>query len=229
MPRRRVVTLDADLQNPPEEIRQAARGDGRRAHDYVGSIRRDRQDVGWRTLGLARDEPAARTLTGIEMTDHGCMLRAYSRDVIEPSTSASEINTFIPALAYHVRQEPDRSRGRRTKSAHAGESKYSLYSLIRLNFDLVTGFSLVPLQAFSMLGLVVSLRSGLLFVILAGRRLILGPEVATVCSRCSRWCSSSSASRCSASACWASTSAASTRKSGARPRYLVSAILERRQ
>ena len=40
----------------------------------------------------------------------------------------------------------------------AGESKYSLYSLIRLNFDLMTSFSLVPLQLFSMLGMLVAVR-----------------------------------------------------------------------
>ena len=59
---------------------------------------------------------------------------------------------------------------------HAGESKYSLYSLIRLNFDLMTGFSVVPLQWFSMAGIAISLLSALFVVVLAVRRLIVGPE-----------------------------------------------------
>lgn len=58
----------------------------------------------------------------------------------------------------------------------AGESKNSLYSLIRLNFDLVTGFSLVPLQFYSMLGMLMSLASAALVVLLLVRRLFLGAE-----------------------------------------------------
>jgi undecaprenyl-phosphate 4-deoxy-4-formamido-L-arabinose transferase len=59
----------------------------------------------------------------------------------------------------------------------AGESKYSFYSLVRLNFDLVTGFSLMPLQFFSMLGIGLSFVSAALFVLLLVRRFILGAEV----------------------------------------------------
>ncbi len=114
-------------------------------------------------------------LTGIEMTDHGSMLRAYSRNVIQLINQCNEMNTFIPALALQFARNPaEVVTGHEER--HAGESKYSFYSLVRLNFDLVTGFSLVPLQAFSMLGIMVSLMSGLLFVFLVARRLILGPE-----------------------------------------------------
>ncbi|MFP4905916.1 hypothetical protein ACLFKT_43855, partial [Paraburkholderia sp. BR14261] len=59
----------------------------------------------------------------------------------------------------------------------AGESKYSLYSLIRLNFDLVTGFSVVPLQWLSFIGVILSLGSAGLFLLLLIRRFVLGAEV----------------------------------------------------
>jgi undecaprenyl-phosphate 4-deoxy-4-formamido-L-arabinose transferase len=85
------------------------------------------------------------------------------------------MNTFIPALAYSFAQRPTEVVVRHEERA-AGESKYSAYRLIRLNFDLMTGFSVVPLQLFSMLGMVVSLASALLVVVLAARRLIIGPE-----------------------------------------------------
>jgi undecaprenyl-phosphate 4-deoxy-4-formamido-L-arabinose transferase len=58
----------------------------------------------------------------------------------------------------------------------AGKSKYSMYSLIRLNFDLITGFSVVPLQLFSMVGMLISLASALLFVVLLVRRIWVGSE-----------------------------------------------------
>jgi undecaprenyl-phosphate 4-deoxy-4-formamido-L-arabinose transferase len=170
----RIVTLDADLQNPPEDIRLllAAMDQG---HDCVGSIRRDRQDSAWRRWASQAMNRLRRRLTGIVMTDQGCMLRAYSRSVVHLINQCNEMNTFIPALAYQFAKNPTEVVVGH-EERHAGDSKYSLYSLVRLNFDLVTGFSVMPLQAFSMLGIVVSLLSGLLFLVLAGRRILLGPE-----------------------------------------------------
>ncbi|VTU22354.1 Undecaprenyl-phosphate 4-deoxy-4-formamido-L-arabinose transferase [Variovorax sp. SRS16] len=170
----RVVTLDADLQNPPEDIRLLLEAMDQ-GYDYVGSIRQDRQDSAWRRWASRAMNHLRHRLTRIAMTDHGSMMRAYSRNVVQLINQCNEMNTFIPALAYQFARNPvEVVVGHEAR--HAGESKYSLYSLIRLNFDLVTGFSLVPLQAFSMLGIVVSLLSGLLFLVLAGRRLVLGPE-----------------------------------------------------
>ena len=170
----RIVTLDADLQNPPEDIHLLLEAMDK-GHDCVGSIRRNRQDSAWRRWASRAMNRLRHRLTGIEMTDHGSMLRAYSRNVIQLINQCNEMNTFIPALALQFARNPAEVVTSH-EERHAGESKYSFYSLVRLNFDLVTGFSLVPLQAFSMLGIVVSLMSGLLFVILAGRRLIFGPE-----------------------------------------------------
>ena len=170
----RIVTLDADLQNPPEDIHLllAAMDEG---HDSVGSIRRNRHDTAWRRWASRTMNRLRRRLTGIVMSDQGCMMRAYSRNVVQLINQCNEMNTFIPALAYQFSKNPTEVMVGH-EERHAGESKYSLYSLIRLNFDLVTGFSVAPLQAFSMLGMVVSLLSGLLFLVLATRRIVLGPE-----------------------------------------------------
>jgi undecaprenyl-phosphate 4-deoxy-4-formamido-L-arabinose transferase len=59
----------------------------------------------------------------------------------------------------------------------AGESKYPLFKLIHLNFDLMTGFSLMPLQLFSLIGLGISVASFAFVIFLAIRRLVVGPEV----------------------------------------------------
>jgi undecaprenyl-phosphate 4-deoxy-4-formamido-L-arabinose transferase len=114
-------------------------------------------------------------ITHIKMTDQGCMLRAYSRDIIDTINQCNEVNTFIPALAYSFARNPTEITVGHDERA-AGESKYSLYSLIRLNFDLMTGFSLVPLQMFSMIGIAVSILSAFFVVFLMIRRLIVGPE-----------------------------------------------------
>ena len=169
-----IVTLDADLQNPPEEIgnllKQIDAG-----HDYVGTIRVMRHDTAWRKIASRIMNRVRERFTKVRMTDQGCMLRAYSRDIIRAINECSEVNTYIPALAYTFARNPveiEVAHSERT----AGESKYSLYSLIRLNFDLITGFSLAPLQLFSIFGIIVSILSGLFFVFLVIRRFVIGPE-----------------------------------------------------
>jgi len=171
---RRVVTLDADLQNPPEEIGQLLAAMDR-GHDYVGTIRRKRQDSPFRRYASKVMNKLRERITHVKMTDQGCMLRAYSREIVEAVVSSREVSTYIPALAYTYASNPTE-----VEVAHeertAGESKYSLYKLIRLNFDLVTGFSVVPLQLFSILGFLVSLMSLGFFGLIIYRRIAYGPE-----------------------------------------------------
>jgi len=172
---RAVVTLDADLQNPPEEIPRllAVLAEGA---DYVGTVRRDRQDAVWRRWASRGLNALRERTTGISIGDQGCMLRAYDRSIVDLINQCPESNTFVPALAYSFSRTP-----KEIEVAHAereaGTSKYSLYRLIRLNFDLMTGFSVVPLQVFSMVGLGITMLSFLLVLVLALRRLIVGPEV----------------------------------------------------
>ncbi|MTV37899.1 glycosyltransferase [Duganella radicis] len=169
-----MITLDADLQNPPEEIGNLV-AKMREGYDYVGSIRRKRQDSAWRTYASKAMNSLRERITNIKITDQGNMLRAYGRNVIDLVNQCAEVNTFVPALAYRFARNPTEIIVEHEERS-AGESKYSLYSLIRLNFDLVTGFSLVPLQFYSMMGMLMSLISGLLVVVLLVRRLFLGAE-----------------------------------------------------
>jgi len=114
-------------------------------------------------------------ITRIRMTDQGCMLRAYSRDIVSAINACREVNTFVPALAYTFAQRPTEVEVEHEERA-AGDSKYSLYSLVRLNFDLVTGFSAMPLQLFSLSGIAIALLSVAFVIFLAIRRLAVGPE-----------------------------------------------------
>jgi undecaprenyl-phosphate 4-deoxy-4-formamido-L-arabinose transferase len=135
-----------------------------------------RQDSAFRryaskTMNLLRER-----ITHIRMTDQGCMLRAYSREIVDAINSCRELNTYVPALAYTFAQHPVEIEVAHEERV-AGESKYSLYQLIRLNFDLMTAFSLVPLQMYSLAGMLISLLSILFVAYLALRRLFIGPEV----------------------------------------------------
>ena len=169
-----VVTLDADLQNPPEEIGNlVAKLD--EGYDYVGTIRQQRQDTWWRRWLSKGMNKIRERITPVRITDQGCMMRGYARSVVTALNQTREINTFIPALASLYAMRPiEVPIGHEER--YAGQSKYSLYSLIRLNFDLITGFSVVPLQLFSMIGMAVSAISFVLVVILLVRRVLVGPE-----------------------------------------------------
>ncbi len=171
----RIVTLDSDLQNPPEEIGNllTKMDEG---FDYVGSIRRVRNDSLWRHVASRLMNRIRERITHIHITDQGCMLRAYDRDIIQAMLSSREVTTFIPALAFVYAANPTEITVEHEERA-AGESKYSLYSLTRLNFDLITSFSIVPLQMFSLIGIVISIISFLFVLYLVLRRLIVGPEV----------------------------------------------------
>jgi undecaprenyl-phosphate 4-deoxy-4-formamido-L-arabinose transferase len=172
---RYVVTLDADLQNPPEEVAKLL-AQLEAGHDYVGTWRGNRQDLWWRRTASRFVNLIRERATPIKMTDHGCMLRGYARGVVEAINATRENVTFIPALASLYAANPVEIEVKHDERM-AGTSKYSLYRLIRLSFDLMTGFSTVPLQAFSLAGLGLSLLSGALVVYLLVRRLVQGPEV----------------------------------------------------
>ena len=169
------ITLDADLQNPPEEIPRLV-AEIRAGHDYVGTIRRQREDSAFRRIASKAMNALRERITRIEMTDQGCMLRAYDRALIDTLNACQEVNTFVPALAYTFAARPTEIVVSH-EERFAGESKYSLYKLVRLNFDLMTGFSIVPLQWFSLAGIVLSLGAGGLFALLLVRRFMLGSEV----------------------------------------------------
>jgi len=170
-----IVTLDADLQNPPEEIPKLVRKI-EEGYDVVAGWREHRQDSILRTWPSLIINKVASRVVGVDQHDYGCMLRAYSREVVDQINQCEEASSFIPALANTFAR-----RTAEIKVSHAdrsgGRSKYNLFKLIRLNFDLMTGFSLLPLHAVSLIGILIALMGLAFGIFLFIRRLIVGPEV----------------------------------------------------
>jgi undecaprenyl-phosphate 4-deoxy-4-formamido-L-arabinose transferase len=158
-----IVTLDADLQNLPEEIPNLlAKID--EGYDLVGGYRAKRHDNFFRTYASKIVNFIRAKATGIEMKDHGCMLRAYKKFIVDEVVKTRETSTFITALAQKFAGNPIDIPVTHEERA-AGGSKYSLYKLIRITFDLLTGFSLVPLQFFTIVGMLISSASGIYFFV----------------------------------------------------------------
>jgi undecaprenyl-phosphate 4-deoxy-4-formamido-L-arabinose transferase len=169
-----VINLDADLQNPPEEIpKLLAKVEA--GHDVVGSFRIKRSDNPLRHIGSRFANFVRGFITDAKMKDQGCMFRAYTRPIVNQVVQGGESHTFIPVLAWRLAQNPTEV-GLRHDAREQGDSKYSLYHLIRVAIDLATSFSLVPIQFFTFFGMIVSSLSFLLVLYMVARRIFIGPE-----------------------------------------------------
>jgi undecaprenyl-phosphate 4-deoxy-4-formamido-L-arabinose transferase len=140
-----VITLDADLQNPPEEIPNLVKVMEGGDYDVVGTIRKERKDSFFRTFPSRMINMIARKITKVNMSDWGCMLRAYRRNIVERMVNCHEHSTFIPALATYFSKKVTEIEVVH-ESRYGGESHYSLRKLINLQFDLVSSFSDFPLK-----------------------------------------------------------------------------------
>ncbi len=169
-----IVTIDADMQTPPEEIPKLVKAmdDG---HDVVGTYRENRQDPAFRKIASRIVNRITNRMSGLRLRDYGCMLRGYSHGVVRIIIDSEETTTFIPALAQKFATNPVEIPVAHNEREY-GTSKYSLFKLIRLNFDLMTSFSLAPLQVMTMTGMALSVASVLFFVFLIVRRFIVGSE-----------------------------------------------------
>ncbi|HEY6394585.1 MAG TPA: glycosyltransferase [Candidatus Binataceae bacterium] len=169
-----VVTLDADLQNPPEEIPRllAAIDDG---NDVVGGWREERQDNAYRLLASRLHNRITSAIVGVPMHDYGCMLRAYRRHIVDTVVDCDEKAAFVPALANSFAKRVAEIRVGHAMRA-GGESKYNLFALAKLSLNLITGFSLGPIQALSLAGIGVFILDALFALVLLAHRLFYGPQ-----------------------------------------------------
>ena len=149
-----IITLDADLQNPPEEIPRLVDAMDK-GYDVVGTVRLQRQDTLFRRVASAIINKAVQKSTGVMMHDYGCMLRAYRRHIVEAMLMCREHSTFIPILANSFARTTTEIQVKH-EARKKGESKYSLMKLVMLHFDLLTSMTTFPLRLLSMLGGIVS-------------------------------------------------------------------------
>ncbi|MHB8384642.1 MAG: glycosyltransferase [Candidatus Binataceae bacterium] len=169
-----VVTLDADLQNPPEEIpRLLAAIDA--GNDVVGGWREERQDQSWRKYASRMHNRLTSVIVGVPMHDYGCMLRAYRRHIVDTVVDCDEKAAFVPALANSFAKRVTEIRVAHAERAE-GKSKYNLLRLATLSLNLITGFSLLPIQALSLAGIGIFVLDAVLVAVLVLHRLIFGPQ-----------------------------------------------------
>ncbi len=168
-----IITMDADLQNPPEEVPKLI-SQFRKGHDLVNTVRKARRDTLFRKLASRITNKIIARISGIQLRDFGCMLRGYSREVVKGILENPEYRTFIPALATFFAKNPIEIQVEHEERA-GGRSKYSLLKLLSLQLDLMTGFSMWPLRILFLLGSLLALIGLLAALVLIVLRLYYGP------------------------------------------------------
>jgi undecaprenyl-phosphate 4-deoxy-4-formamido-L-arabinose transferase len=169
-----IITLDADLQNPPEEIPKLI-VEAEKGYEVVGTIRYMRKDSWFRRFASRQINRIVRNVTGVAMSDYGCMLRAYRRHIVETMLRCNERSTFIPMLANSFARYTVEIPVEHEERA-AGESKYSLLKLINLQFDLLTSMSTAPLRLLTFTGITIATLGGVFAAVLLSMRIAYGAQ-----------------------------------------------------
>ncbi len=170
------MTLDADLQNPPEEVPKLV-AEMEKGFDVVGSVRKNRQDPFFRKIAskLVNRLTRSGNKAAHGMTDYGCMLRAYSRNVVDQICQCKELSSFIPVLAMLYAKKTTEVLVDHAERAR-GESKYGLFQLLKLQMDLMTGFSFLPLRFLTWFGAMVAVFSFALSIYILAMRILRGDQ-----------------------------------------------------
>ena len=169
-----VITLDADLQNPPEEIPRLV-AQAELGYDVVGTVRNNRQDSAFRRWPSKLINLAVQRSTGVAMSDYGCMLRAYRRTIVDAMLACRERSTFIPILANSFARHTTEVLVEHAEREH-GDSKYSPMRLVNLMFDLITCMTTTPLRLLSIIGFSMAALGVLFAFALILLRLVFGAE-----------------------------------------------------
>lgn len=170
-----VVWMDADLQDVPEEIPRLV-APLQEGFDVVYGVRVERQDSLFRRMGSNLYFSLFRLLTGQKLPRGISTFRALSRKVIDAFNHLGERSRMTAGLIGWL--------GFRTTTVpveHAprgsGQSKYNVWSLIRLTLDGMTGYSYLPLRLASFLGLSVSFMAALYALVIGGRKFFFAIDV----------------------------------------------------
>jgi len=172
-----IITLDADLQNAPDDIPLLVQKI-EEGYDIVSGWRKNRKDK-----FLSRRVPSAvanwliSRITQVKLHDYGCTLKAFRREVIKSIKLYGELHRFIPAIASNMGVAIAEVKVNHRPRRH-GKSKYNIFRFTRVILDILTvkfllSYSTRPLQIFGLLGLVSGIFGFIISLWLSYQRLVL--------------------------------------------------------
>ncbi len=165
-----VVTLDADLQNDPDDIPKLLEKLNEN-YDVVSGWRRDRKDpfINRRLPSIIANGLIS-WITGVKLHDYGCTLKAYRRDILQDVHLYGEMHRFIPALVSWVGGRVGEVEVRH-QARQFGQSKYGISRTFRVILDLITvkfllRYSMGPMQMFGKIGSVFAVPGLIIFAVM---------------------------------------------------------------
>jgi len=170
-----VITLDADLQNEPEDIPKLVE-EMNKGFDVVSGWRKNRKEnYLTRRLPSIMANRLISFLTGVKLHDFGCTLKAYRQEVVKNTKLYGEMHRYIPALASWMGINVSEVVVNDNPRTH-GKSKYGLNRIFKVFLDIITvkfllSFSTKPIQIFGLLGLIVGSLGGILTLVLIIQRI----------------------------------------------------------
>jgi undecaprenyl-phosphate 4-deoxy-4-formamido-L-arabinose transferase len=170
-----IITLDADMQNPPEEIPKllAKLNEG---YEVVNGYRENRHDLFWRKMSSRLSNWLMSRVTGVKLKDYGSMFRIYKREIIEMVKLSKEHSRFITALVSWLGASIAEVEVAHD-SRYAGQSKYNVFKMLKMYYDLITGFTIFPIQFVTYLGFIFAFIGFAMGIYLLIYRLLIGPGI----------------------------------------------------
>jgi len=177
-----IITLDADLQNDPEDFGMLI-DKMEEGYDLVSGWRKKRKDkLFTRRLPSMMANWIISVITRVKLHDYGCTLKAFRREVVKNINLYGEMHRFIPAIASNIGITIAEVEVNHRPRRH-GKSKYSLMRFTKVVLDLLTvkfmlSYATRPLQIFGIFGLISGMAGGVIGAILSYQRLVLKQGIA---------------------------------------------------
>ena len=160
-----VFTMDADLQDSPDEIPEMRRMILEDGYDLVSGWKKKRYDPAGKRLPSKFFNLTARIVSGIRLHDFNCGLKAYRRKVIKSIEVYGEMHRYIPILAKHAGFKRIGEKVVHHRERKYGVSKFGMERMVKGYLDLITvsfmsHFGRSPMYFFGSLGTIMFLLGG---------------------------------------------------------------------
>ena len=167
-----MITLDADLQNPPEEIPKLIK-EVENNYDMICGVRKYRKDSFFRKFFSKIMNKVISKLVKCNLKDFGCMMRVYKRSLVNEIVTYGDKSVYIPAFAAFLTKNI-KEVNIEHNSRNSGLSNYNFSKLLNQSFDLIVTYTLFPIQLIFKTGAFIFIIGCLLFVYLLYHRFIVG-------------------------------------------------------
>jgi glycosyltransferase involved in cell wall biosynthesis len=175
-----IITMDADLQDDPDEISRFVETLDR-GYDLVSGWKKERHDPLNKTVPSRLFNKVTATISGVKLNDFNCGFKAYRREIFDAIQLYGELHRYVPVLAnalgYRIAEIPVRHHARRFGASKYGVARYLRGFLDLLTVVLITRFAYRPGHLFGGIGSLLAASGGLALAYLIGLKLLTGASI----------------------------------------------------